>query len=178
MYDFRNDSGGQAGRTTFYYVSKKVRSATYVAKKFSGYNDSWRYSELYYKSKYLYTGSIHSRLSLYQDLLIKRSYHTTPWLWTEEPKDVKQKGTTEIRDKNNDKNEAKGTDSAKKKTDVEKKGTFMRRMWNKFIAYCKHFFNGFKLVCVEIVICVPLVHKYARYGRSSLKRREYMQVIH
>lgn len=155
--------------------SNRVRPTTYVASKFTSSDDSWKYSDLYYKSKYLYKGSIHSSLSLYQDCLIKRPYHTTPRLWAEDPKDVKQKesaNSESLSERNKEKNGTESAEASKQEAVVHKKES----LWDKFVAFCRHYYNGFKLFFFELRICMPLFNKYIRFGRSSLKRREYMQL--
>ena len=176
MCIFRNAPSGHARRLAFQYGSNKVRPVAYVATKFTSYDDSWRYSELHYKSKYLYIDSTYSSLSLYQDLLIKRSYHTSTQLWSEESKDLNQKKTAAVNESKTDKNETESTNSPKEGAVVEKKEKLLRRIWTKTIAFFRHYYNGFKLFFVELRICMPLFNKYLRFGRSSLKRREYMQV--
>ena len=156
----------------FHYQSNRVRPATYVATKFTSSDDSWKYSDLYYKSKYLYTGSIHSSLSLYQDFLIKRPYHTSPQVWAEESKNSKQEKSANSESLTEKNNEKRKTDSPKEDAVVPKKNS----LWDKVVAFCRHYYNGFKLFFIEFRICMPLFNKYLRFGRSSLKRREYMQV--
>ena len=53
---------------------------------------------------------------------------------------------------------------------------FVRRIYESVKGFIKHYINGFKLIMLDAKICLPLLFKYIRQGRSSLKRREHKQV--
>lgn len=166
---------GVSRRFVVHHHSSRIQPATYVAAKFTSSDDNWKCSNLYYKSKYLYIQSTQSSLSLYQDFLIKRPYHTTAQLLTEASKDLKQKESSDSVSSSKtdgDKTNVENVESAKGAAVVPKKETLR----DKIIGFIQHYYNGFKLFFVELRICIPLMYKYLKSGRSSLKRREHMQV--
>ncbi|XP_052225743.1 mitochondrial proton/calcium exchanger protein-like isoform X2 [Dreissena polymorpha] len=56
--------------------------------------------------------------------------------------------------------------------EVRKVG-FMRYMINETRAFIRHYWEGFQLIWKNMKYCMPLLSRYLREGRSSLKRREY-----
>ena len=169
--------GAGARRLAFHHHSARVQPVTYVATKFTSLDDRWRCSNLYYKSKYLHQTSTHSSLTLYQDFLIKRPYHTSRQLFKEESNDLKQKESSDsssLSEKTSDKNNLENaTSSSTDSSVVQKKET----LWEKVVGFLRHYYNGFKLFFLELRICLPLMYKYLKSGRSSMKRREHIQVF-
>lgn len=168
--------GAGARRLAFHHHSARVQPVTYVATKFTSLDDRWRCSNLYYKSKYLHQTSTHSSLTLYQDFLIKRPYHTSRQLFKEESNDLKQKESSDsssLSEKTSDKNNLENaTSSSTDSSVVQKKET----LWEKVVGFLRHYYNGFKLFFLELRICLPLMYKYLKSGRSSMKRREHIQL--
>ena len=169
--------GGVTRRLGFHHHSARVQPVTYIAVKLTGIDDHWRCSNLYYKSKYVHAPNTHSSLTLYQDFLIKRPYHTTPHLFKEDPKDLKQNDSSDsssVSETSSDSNKVENASgSSSDSTAVKKKETILE----KIIGFFRHYYNGFKLFFLELRICIPLMYKYLKSGRSSLKRREHIQVF-
>jgi len=59
--------------------------------------------------------------------------------------------------------------------DMRKTG-YLRYFWNGFKNFVLHYKDGFVLFWKNLTYCMPLLLKYVRNGRSSLKRREYKLV--
>lgn len=59
-----------------------------------------------------------------------------------------------------------------------RKTGYLRYFWNAFKNFILHYKDGFVLFWKNFKYCVPLLLKYVRNGRSSLKRREYKMVSH
>ena len=168
--------GGVTRRLGFHNHSARVQPVTYVAVKLTSLDDHWRCSNLYYKSKYVHASCTHSNLTLYQDFLIKRPYHTTTRLFKEESKDSKQNESSDsnsLSEKNSDDTKVGNASSSSTDSTVIKKETILE----KVVGFFRHYYNGFKLFFLELRICLPLMYKYLKSGRSSLKRREHIQVF-
>lgn len=137
---------------------------------------------------------------LFEDLTIKRSLHTSVCFWKEDT--VVEKSVKALKDQVGDKKQTEGEkDSgkvnkvAKKEKDPPPKGFWVKRkekwsatlaemrktgylryFWNAFKAFVLHYKDGFVLFWKNFKYCMPLLIKYLRQGRSSLKRREYKLV--
>lgn len=141
------------------------------------------FSSIYFKSKYLQNSSACTHSPLYEDCFTKRSLHSTSRLWKEER--VVEKSVKALKDEVGDKKHTEpGPKSylAKKwekwtATLKEMKRTgYLRYFWNAFKSFVLHYKDGFVLFWKNLKYCMPLLKKYVKEGRSSLKRREYKMV--
>ncbi|XP_046563760.1 mitochondrial proton/calcium exchanger protein-like [Haliotis rubra] len=119
----------------------------------------------YYKSRYLIGSSLDlSSLSAFHNNVIYRGFHTTKLFYKEESK--VEKTVKALKEE--------ATDVAKK-PEEETVVMVKKSLWQRFVAECKHYYHGFRLLFIDIKIAARMV--WTILNGSSLSRREHRQLV-
>lgn len=120
---------------------------------------------------------------------MKRYFHSSVCLWKEDS--LVEKSVKALKEEREEKKltEAEKAAALKEKSFFQirkekwsatlaemRKTGYLKYFWNAFKHFILHYKDGFVLFWKNFKYCVPLLLKYLRQGRSSLKRREYKMV--
>ncbi|XP_052773481.1 mitochondrial proton/calcium exchanger protein-like [Mya arenaria] len=133
-------------------------------------------------TEYLSTRSLHSSVFLLkEDTRVEKSVKIIKEK-VEEDKNVSSNKTltqgTKSVQKSNETTQKKGFLAVKLEkwkallAEMKKVGYF-HYMWTGLKHFVRHYWDGFRLIWKNSKYCMPLLFRYLREGRSSLKRREY-----
>ncbi|XP_053389987.1 mitochondrial proton/calcium exchanger protein-like, partial [Mercenaria mercenaria] len=180
-----NDEDGRRSSSKYSNIYPSNRYMFKAAS--SSAQNTWTISNHHYISRFIHSSALFTDLNLYQDCLIKRSFHSTVYLAKEET--VVEKALKNLKDKN-------AKEKVKPKAPIPVPQNRFRvyalkiyTKWQKFITFVrehgfrgvlkhmweemKFYKDGLKLFWKDLRICIPLSYKYLTKGRSSLTRREY-----
>ncbi|KAL3864049.1 hypothetical protein ACJMK2_005760 [Sinanodonta woodiana] len=173
--------GKDAGIT----VQRLVHSTGYLPRRClyavsSIQDDNWKKSTFHHQSKSLQrycNRTIPIGHSGHPQWLLMCSYHTTRSIWKEEStveksvKILKQ----ELTEKGGEKEAAPAVASVVSPSADIKKEALMKRIWLKIKSEAKHYYNGFKLLFIELKVAIRLVWEVM--NGKNLTRREYRQLV-
>ncbi|XP_046366268.1 mitochondrial proton/calcium exchanger protein-like isoform X1 [Haliotis rufescens] len=119
----------------------------------------------YYKSRYLIGSSLDpSSLSAFHNNVIYRRLHTTKLFYKEESK--VEKTVKALKEE--------ATDVAKKPVE-ETVVVVKKSLWQRFVAECRHYYHGFRLLFIDIKIAARMV--WTILNGKILSRREHRQLV-